>query len=111
MPTGKFEFHGKGGSYLWLVIWTTFLCIITGGLFYPWAFCASQKWIAKSTSIDEKQLVFKGTGGGVFGTWLLIVLLSVITAGIYIPWGYCRLMRWKTNNLYFAEAGDIEYTG
>ncbi|MBA7517372.1 hypothetical protein ES705_09425 [subsurface metagenome] len=111
MPTGKFEFRGKGGGYLWLVIWTSFLCLITSGLFYPWAFCASQKWIAEHTSIDEKQLVFKGTGIGIFGTWLLILLLSVITLGIYAPWGYCRLMRWKTNNLYFAEAGDVEHTG
>jgi uncharacterized membrane protein YjgN (DUF898 family) len=110
MPTGKFEFKGSGGSYLWLVIWTTILTVITVGIFYPWAYCTVEKWRAKNTYIDQKQLVFKGSGGGIFGTWLLVVLLSIITVGIYYPWGYCRIQRWKTNNLYFAEAGDIEQT-
>ncbi|AEV28838.1 putative membrane protein [Sphaerochaeta pleomorpha str. Grapes] len=108
MPFGRFEFRGTGGSYFWLCIWTTVLTTLTLGLFYPWAECAVQKWKAKNTYIENKQLVFKGTGGGLFGTWLLIIILCIITLGIYIPWGFCRLERWKTNNLYFAGHGDNE---
>lgn len=108
MAHGKFEYKGTGGSFLWLFIWTTVLNFISFGLFFPWAYCAQQRWIAERTFIDEKQLCFKGTGMGFFGTWLLIVFLTVITLGIYLPWGFCRLKRWQTNNLYFADATDIE---
>ena len=108
MASGNFEFKGRGGSFIWLVIWTTILTAITFGIWYPWAICAVEQWKAKNSFIDDKQLVFKGSGGGLFGTWLLIVFLSIITFGIYGPWGYIRILRWKTNNLYFADPGDIE---
>jgi len=108
MATGKFRFTGKGGSYIWLKIWTGILTAITAGLFGPWAYCADQKWIAEHTYINNRQLVFKGTGAGVFGTFLLVFILMVITLGIYAPWGWCRIKRWQTNNLYFADGGDVE---
>ena len=110
MAHGDFRFEGKGLSYLWLSIWTGLLTTITLSLFWPWAYSAKQRWLAKNTFIDGKQLVFKGTGAGIFGTWLLVVLLSLITLGIYLPWGYCRIKRWQINNLYFADPGDIEKT-
>lgn len=108
MAHGKFEFKGTGGSFLWLIIWTSILTVVTFGLFFPWAYAHNQKWIAERTFIDGKQLCFKGTGAGFFGTWLLIVFLTFITLGIYAPWGFCRLKRWQTNNLYFADTADIE---
>ncbi|HJH28155.1 MAG TPA: DUF898 family protein [Methanosarcinaceae archaeon] len=110
MVFGKFEFKGKGLNYLWLSIWTGLLIAISLGILFPWAYVAQQKWIAYNTSIDGKQLVFKGTGMGIFGTWLLIFILSIITLGLYSPWAYCRVKRWQTDNLYFAEEGDIEST-
>ena len=108
MPKGKFEFRGNGAAYLWLLMWTGVLTVITVGIFYPWAYCAVEKWRAENTYINGKRLVFEGTGGGIFGTWLLMVFFSIITIGIYIPWGACKIQRWKTNNLYFAEPGDID---
>jgi len=108
MPQGDFKFDGSGLSYLWLVIWTGALTLLTAGLAYPWAFAAKERWHAKNTTINGKQLVFKGSGMGFFGNWLLIMFLSLITLGIYAPWGHCRIERWKTNNQYFAQTGDIE---
>lgn len=108
MSHGNFEFRGKGFGYLWLSIWTAVLTIVSFGILWPWAYCARQRWLATHTFIDGRQLVFKGSGLGFFATWLLILLLSVVTLGIYIPWGYCRIMRWQTNNLYFADPGDVE---
>jgi uncharacterized membrane protein YjgN (DUF898 family) len=110
MAHGKFEFVGKGGSYFWLCVWTAVLTFLTLGIFFPWAYCARQKWTILHTVIDGNQLTFRGTGGGFFGTWLLIVILSLITFGLYIPWGYCRFQRWVTNNTYFADPGDNEHT-
>ena len=108
MAHGKFEYKGTGLAYLWLMIWTGILILITLGLAFPWAYTAKQRWIAARTFIDNKQLVFKGTGMGMFGTWLLVVFLTMITLAIYAPWGYCRIKRWQTNNLYFADPGDNE---
>ncbi len=106
---GTFEFSGKGGGYFWLILWTTVLNILSASLLYPWTVTAKERWKAKHTFVDGKQLTFKGTGLGFFGTWLLIIILSIITLGLYAPWGACRLERWKTNNLYFASPGDNEH--
>ncbi|HHR86240.1 MAG TPA: DUF898 family protein [Candidatus Acetothermia bacterium] len=59
------------------------LAAITLGLYWPAAYAAQQRWIAKNTLIDGKQLVFTGTAIGIFSVWLKILLLSIITAGIY----------------------------
>ena len=108
MASGTFEFRGTGLSFFWLMVWTYVLTVITFGLFWPWAYTAQQKWIAENSFIDGKQLVFKGTGLGFFGTWLVIMIFIIITFGIYTPWAFCRIKRWQFNNLFFADAGDLE---
>jgi len=108
MPSGNFEFRGRGLSYLWLAIWTGLLSAVTLGLLWPVAYAAQQRWIATNTFIDNKQLVFTGSGLGIFVVWLKILGLSLLTIGLYAPWGWCSIKRWQTNNLHFAEAGDIE---
>jgi len=108
MAHGKFEFQGRGLSFLWLSIWTGMLTAFTLGLLWPVAYAAQQRWVARNTRIDGKQLVFKGSGLGIFVLWLKIAFLSIVTIGIYAPWGWCAIMRWQTNNLYFADPGDIE---
>jgi uncharacterized membrane protein YjgN (DUF898 family) len=108
MAHGKFEFRGKGLGFLWLGIWTGIVTAFSVGLLWPVAYTAQQRWVAKNTRVDSKQLVFKGTGLGIFGVWLKILFLSLITVGIYAPWGWCAIKRWQTDNLYFADPGDIE---
>ncbi|SKA70238.1 DUF898 family protein [Desulfobaculum bizertense] len=108
MPYGSFRFEGRGLSYWWLAIWTTVLTVVTFGIYWPWAYSAKQRWIAKNTYVDGKQLVFMGTGAGFFVTWLLIIILSIVTFGLYAPWAACRIKRWQINNLYYADAGDNE---
>ena len=111
MPQGKFEFHGSGLGFLGQYILSLILCIITFGLFIPWAYTTAQKWLCQHTTIDGRPLTFKGSGIGFFGEYLLIVFLTVITFGLYAPWGYCRFMRWQTRNTYFAGIGDNEQSG
>jgi uncharacterized membrane protein YjgN (DUF898 family) len=99
----KFVFNGSGVGYIWLLLWTSILSIITLGLFFPWAYSAQQRWITSNTVIGGRQLAFTGTGLGLLGVWLIIMILSFITLGIYIPWGYCKLKRWETENTVFAD--------
>ena len=98
-----FEFKGSGFGYLWLVVWTSLLTIITFGLFFPWAYSAQQRWITANTYVHGKQLAFHGTGPGFFVNWLIIMVLTIITFGLYTPWAYCQIKRWETNNITFAE--------
>ncbi len=93
-----FEFKGSGFGYFWVCAWTTLVTFVTGGLFFPWAYSAMQRWICKNTYVDGKRLEFIGSGFGFFFQWLLIYILSIVTFGIYIPWGYCRFKRWETEN-------------
>jgi uncharacterized membrane protein YjgN (DUF898 family) len=97
-----FEFRGSGFGYIWLLVWTTVVSVLTFGLFFPWAYSAQQRWIASNTYINGRQLVFNGSGLGFLGTWLLIMILSAITLGLYIPWAYCRMKRWEVENTTFA---------
>ena len=98
MNRGVFEFRGSGFGYIWLLAWTLFLSVITGGLFFPWAYSAQQRWIASNTYLNGQPLQFVGTGIGFFFQWLLILVLTFITLGLYAPWGYCRLKRWEVEN-------------
>lgn len=102
MTNTTFEFRGTGLGYLWLLIWTSVLSVITFGLFFPWAYSAQQCWVADNTYVNGRQLVFRGTGLGFLGQWLLILLLLFITLGIYTPWAYCRVKQWETENTDFA---------
>lgn len=97
-----FVFEGSGFGYLWLLIWTTILTVITCGLFFPWSYSAQQRWICSNTYVEGRQLEFTGTGLGFFFQWLIILILVTITFGLYTPWGYCQFKRWETENTKFA---------
>ena len=68
-----FVFVGSGLGYLWLLIWTTVVSIITVGLFFPWAYSAQQRWICANTYVEGRRLRFDGTGLGFFFQWLLLL--------------------------------------
>ncbi|MEQ1692541.1 MAG: DUF898 family protein [Gemmatimonas sp.] len=108
MASGKFEFHGSGLALLGIWLLNVILCVVTLGLYVPWAYVSFQSWFAKNTSIDSRRLTFKGSGARFFGQYLLIVFFTLITLGLYTPWGICRLRNWQTRNTYFADAGDNE---
>ena len=67
-----FVFVGSGLGYLWLLIWTTVVSIVTLGLFFPWAYSAQQRWICANTYVEGRRLRFDGTGLGFFFQWLVI---------------------------------------
>ena len=77
-----FVFVGSGLGYLWLLIWTTVVSIITVGLFFPWAYSAQQRWICANTYVEGRRLRFDGTGLGFFFQWLVIMLLTAVTLAL-----------------------------
>lgn len=101
----RFAFRGSGIGYIWLLLWTSLVSVVTLGLFFPWAYSAQQRWILSNTYIGERQLAFVGSGVGFLWQWLLILVLSTVTLGLFIPWGYCMFKRWETENTVFADEG------
>ena len=103
MTNKVFEFRGSGLGYVWLLVWTSVVSIITFGLFFPWGYSALQRWINSNTYVNGRQLAFHGTGLGFLGHWLIIMVLLFVTFGLYTPWAYCQLKRWETDYIDFAE--------
>lgn len=75
---------------------------ITLGLGTPWAICVKERWIAKHTIIDGKQLTFDGTGGQLFGNFIKWFLLTILTLGIYGFWLDIKMKQWITKHTHFA---------
>lgn len=102
----RFTFDGGAGTYLGTAVLGALITSLTLGLCYPFALVLTERWRAKHSYIDGRQLVFTGTGLGLFGLWIKWFLLSVITLGIYMFWVYPRVQQWKWENTDFAAAGN-----
>ncbi len=79
-----------------------FLIAITLGIGAPWAICMKERWMAKHTVIDGKQLMFDGTGGQLFGNYIKWVLLTLITLGIYGFWLDIKMKQWIVKHTHHA---------
>ena len=85
-PAKESKFDGGLLGLIGINILQALLITITLGIGAPWAICIKERWIAKHTYIDGKQLVFDGTGGQLFGNYIKWMLLTLITLGIYAFW-------------------------
>ena len=78
------------------------LITITLGLGTPWAICMKERWIARHTIIDGRQLMFDGTGSQLFGNFIKWFLLTILTLGIYGFWLDIKMKQWITKHTHFA---------
>ena len=70
------------------------IMFLTLGLAVPWAVCMKERWIAKHTILDGRQVYFDGTGGQLFGNYIKWFLLTIITLGIYGFWLDIKMKQW-----------------
>ena len=77
------------------------LTLVTFGLGAPWAVCIKERWVARHTFIDGRQLVFDGTGGQLFGNYIKWFLLTLITFGIYGLWLSIKMKQWVVKHTHF----------
>lgn len=99
-PVSKFD-----GGLLGLIginLLQGLLIMITLGIGAPWAICMKERWIAKHTYIDGKQLAFDGTGAQLIGNYIKWFLLTLITFGIYSFWLEIKLKQWLVKHTHFA---------
>lgn len=97
-----FRFDGGAGSYLGVRLLSGLLMLVTLGLGAPWAVVMFQRWKARHTWINGRQLVFVGSGLGLWGNYIKWWFLTLITLGIYGLWVIPRLIRWTVENTDFA---------
>ena len=99
---GRSQFTGGLLGLIGINLLQTFLIFLTLGLGVPWAVCLKERWIAKHTIIDGRQLVFDGTGGQLFGNYIKWFLLTILTLGIYGFWLDIKMKQWITKHTHFA---------
>ena len=79
------------------------ITVFTFGIGYPFAVCIQQRWIARHTTIDGKQLRFDGTGGELWIKYIVWLLLCIITFGIYSFWLGIKMKQWVVEKTHFAN--------
>ena len=95
------RFNGGLLGLIGINIITVLLTFVTLGIGLPWAMCMKERWYAKHTIIDGKQIVFDGNGGQLFGQYIKWFLLCIITLGIYSFWLEIKMKQWITKHTHF----------
>lgn len=77
-------FNGTGGQLFAIQIVNFFLCIVTLGMYYPWARVNMLRFVYEETTFMGDQFVFHGTGKQMFVGFIkvfgLFILLGIISA-------------------------------
>ena len=94
------KFNGGLLGLIGITILQSLLTLITLGIGLPWAVCLREKWMARHTIIDGKQLTFDGNGAQLFGSYIKWFLLSIITIGIYSLWLGINLKKWVVKHTH-----------
>lgn len=98
----NFEFRGGAATYWGTALLGGLITLMSVGILYPFALVLGERWRAKHSYIDGRQLVFTGSAWGLFGRWILWLLLTFITVGIYLLWLAPAIQKWKWENTQFA---------
>ena len=98
----RFTFDGGAATYIGTAILGFVLTFFTLGIMYPFALVLKERWKAKHSYIDRKQLIFTGSAVGLFGHWIKWFVLIIITFGIYLFWVGPRIQKWIWENTDFA---------
>ena len=102
MEENRSEFTGGLLGLICVNILQGLLITITLGLGAPWAICMKERWIARHTYIEGRQLKFDGTGSQLFGSYIKWFLLTIITFGIYGFWLEIKMKQWLVKHTHFA---------
>lgn len=106
-PTSNSRFTGGAFANAFIGWIAVFVSVITLGLACPAMICWKNRWVAKNTYVNGKQLVFDGKGHQLFGRFMLWLLLSVITFGIYyIVCMKVAVTKWEVKHTHFADSAE-----
>lgn len=101
--THEFAFDGGAATYVGTAVLALLIAVFTLGICYPFGLVLRERWRAKHSYIEGRQLAFNGSAWGLFGSWLQWLILIIITFGIYGLWVGPRLTRWKWEHTSWAQ--------
>ena len=96
------KFNGGLLGLIGVSILQALISVFTLGIGVPWALCMKERWLAKHTTIDGRQLVFDGKGIQLFGMYIKWLLLSIITLGIYTLWLSLKMKAWVVSHTHMV---------
>ena len=96
------KFNGGLLGLIGVSILQALISVFTLGIAVPWALCMKERWLAKHTTIDGRQLVFDGKGIQLFGMYIKWLLLSIITLGIYTLWLSLKMKAWVVSHTHMV---------
>lgn len=99
----QFAFDGGASTYIGTAMLGMLITVLSVGICYPFAVVLRERWRAKHSYIEGRQLAFHGSAWGLFGLWWKWLLLSIVTFGIYLFWVSPRIYRWKWENTSWAQ--------
>lgn len=107
VPESKFTGGAFANAFIgWI---SGLVSLISLGLLAPFMICWHEKWVAKHTYINGRQLAFDGNGAQLWGRYMLWTLLSVITLGIYyILCKKVAMEKWVTKHTHFADSTETK---
>ena len=84
-PSGqhRFVFHGKSWPFFKICLVNLLLSIITLGIYMPWAFVRSRRYIYENTELNGVRFGYNATGSVFFVSWLLISLLFIVAMMVF----------------------------
>jgi uncharacterized membrane protein YjgN (DUF898 family) len=80
----KINFTGNGNSLFGIMIVNLLLCIVTLGLYYPWARAKKLQYLYGETEFENSRFTFHGTGKEMFVGFVKTIVLLGIIIGVYI---------------------------
>lgn len=99
----RLQFRGDGLTYLFYLIGSYFLVIITLYIGAPWVYCWRVRWYISNLYIGNRKLLFNGNGVQVFGLFIWILFATIFTFGLYLPFAKIRIEKWKWENTFFED--------
>ncbi len=103
----KSEFNGGLLGLIGIRLLQFVIIVLTLTLGMAWASVKYEKWYAKHTKIDGKQMVFTGTGWQLFGNYIKWFWLTIITIGIYAFWLGIKREKWRVKHITLEDIPPV----
>ena len=97
------KFTGTTSESIKINCFCSVMGVLSLGIAAPWLLCKKQRWYAKHTFIEGKQLVFDGKPRELIREYLLKLLFSYLSLGVYSFWLSLKLKKWIISHTHFKE--------
>ncbi|EOV8482672.1 YjgN family protein [Klebsiella aerogenes] len=73
-----FVFHGRARPYFFICLVNIILSVITLGIFIPWAWVRSRRYLCENMEVNGNRFAYHGKGFTILLSWLLMFIVLVL---------------------------------